>query len=696
MKIGIVGPTYQQVSLPFDAQRTINLYPVLDQMGKEIAAMYGAPGLIQFADLGNAVMRAEFNSATGRAFAICGANFYEIDAAGNGTLRGSLKQSNGIVYMEENAVQLGICDGINLYIFTYATNTFQTIVGGLSYVKTGDMSVSGNWTKGSGWSISGLFAYANAANTDLSQTSPQTLVAGISYTLQYTIGGASFVTNGGFDTDTGWTKGSGWTISGGAANAATSSAAVSQTSPQTLVNGEKYSVTFTATVTSGTVACSLGGGTAGTAISASSTVTQIITAGATQATAFTGSSFVGSIDNISITQVIVGTVVPKIGGTSGVIRTGAGTYNETIVAGATQAIAFTGSAFTGSITNVSITDPAVGLPPSVGTLTFLDSFFLVNENGSGRFWKSQPNDGTQWAALDFATAESSPDNLKRVIAAVGQLWLMGDDTGEIWTDTGAAAFPFQKISGGKMTMGIIAPASAIELDNTLIWVGGNEQGSGIVFRASGFIPKRISTTPIEIYIREATDPTNIRAFAYQEDGHVFYILTGGGLATSLVYDITTDMWHERAYMNSQGVFEQHLGCCYMKAFGKHLVGDRNSGLIYQLDSETYNDNGDPLVAERIYTHISDEDKRTRYNRLVIGVETGVGNQTGDGTDPSVELQLSKDGARTWSDWYSAKIGKAGEYLKKAVFRRLGVVQQMTFKIRISEDVKRNITGSYLQ
>lgn len=696
MKIGVVGPSYNQIVLPFDAQRSINFYAILDQMGKEVAALYGTPGLVVFSNLGNAPMRAEFFSANGRAFVVMGSNFYEVDVSGTGTVRGSLLQSAGIVYMEENPTQLAVCDGQNFYIFTYATNTFVRVVGGLSYVSNGTFATDTVWSKGAGWTISGGFARAASASSDLSETSPQTLVSGTSYVISYTLSNVSFVTNGTFDTDTGWTKGAGWTIAGGVGVATGGIAtAISQTSPQTMVNTQVYTVTYTVTRSAGSVAVSLGGGAAGAARAADGTYVEDITCGATQIVSFTGTGFTGTIDNVVIVLKTIGTVIPKIGGTSGAVRSAAGSYIETIVAGATQTIAFTGSNFSGSIDDVTITDPSVGLPASVGALTFLDSYFIVNETNTGRFWKSSPNNGLSWPGLDFATAESSPDNLNRAIAAVGQLWLLGRDTGEIWTNTGAALFPFKRISGGKMTMGITAPATAIELDNTLFWLGGNKEGRGIVFRANGFIPKRVSTEPIEAAIRAATDITNIRAWAYQEDGHVFYMLTGGGLATSLVYDITTDLWHERASLNDQGVFEQHLGCCYMRAFNKHLVGDRNTGLIYELRGDTYNDNGAPLVAERVYTHLSDEAKRIRYNELVIGVEAGVGNQTGLGSDPVIEMQLSKDGAKTWSNWYRASIGKVGEYNKKARFRRLGVAEQMTFKIRISENVKRNIVGSYL-
>jgi hypothetical protein len=186
------------------------------------------------------------------------------------------------------------------------------------------------------------------------------------------------------------------------------------------------------------------------------------------------------------------------------------------------------------------------------------------------------------------------------------------------------------------------------------------------------------------------------AFKYQQDGHEFYIITKGGLETTLVYDITTNMWHERAFLNESGNFETHIMSCVIFAFGHFLVGDRRNGNIYKMKLDVYNDNGSAIARERIYTHLSDEGRRVRYNKLRIGFETGVGLQTGQGSDPQVLLQLSKDGARTFSDSYSASLGAVGQYRSSVEFRRLGIAEQMTFKIRVTDPVKVAIIGSYLE
>lgn len=466
MRIGLVGPTNQQRSLPFDAQRTINLYPVFDDQGKEIAALYGTPGLSLFATAGSGPIRGCFASSNGRAFVVSGSTLYELDSAGVETSRGTLNTSSGNVTIDENSTQLFICDGEDGYTLTYSTNAFAS-------VSDGDF-------------------------------------------------------------------------------------------------------------------------------------------------------------------------------------------------------------------------------PSAGTVTYIGGYFVVNQNDTGKFYISSLNNGTAWDALDFATAENSPDALVRVIRAVGQLWLFGSQATEIWTITGDASFPFQRISGAETDYGIMAAHTAIEHGGSVFWVGSNKDGDGIVYRAKGFSPQRISTEAIELRIKSATDKENMRAYSYQQDGHDFYVLTGGGLETTLVYDLSTNIWHERSYLNLQGEHEQHLASDIMFVFDKHLVGDRRNGKVYQLSMNVYSDNSDEIARDRIFTHLSDEGQRIRYNSLEIGFETGVGLQSGQGSSPLVSLRLSKDGARTWSDTYTASIGAVGQYQTKVCFRRLGIAEQMTFWIRVTDPIKVAITGAYLK
>lgn len=49
----------------------------------------------------------------------------------------------------------------------------------------------------------------------------------------------------------------------------------------------------------------------------------------------------------------------------------------------------------------------------------------------------------------------------------------------------------------------------------------------------------------------------------------------------------------------------------------------------------------------------------------------------------VELRYSKDGGYTWSDWQQRDIGDTGDFMSRAVWRRLGLSRQWIVHIRMT-------------
>jgi hypothetical protein len=81
--------------------------------------------------------------------------------------------------------------------------------------------------------------------------------------------------------------------------------------------------------------------------------------------------------------------------------------------------------------------------PAANSVDFMDGYFFVT-SGDGRVFASAINDVT-FNALDFATAESSPDGLVRAVSFGRDLLLMGTATTEFWGNTGnPTGFPFSR------------------------------------------------------------------------------------------------------------------------------------------------------------------------------------------------------------------------------------------------------------
>jgi hypothetical protein len=117
--------------------------------------------------------------------------------------------------------------------------------------------------------------------------------------------GSELVTNGDFATDSDWTIESTWTISGGAANgngATASGEELKQTSVNTI--GKTYKATFEVlNYVSGTVGFWQGSGIYVIPRSANGTYTEYFTATSTEIR-FRGTNFNGSIDNVSVKEVL--------------------------------------------------------------------------------------------------------------------------------------------------------------------------------------------------------------------------------------------------------------------------------------------------------------------------------------------------------------------------------------------------------
>ena len=350
-------------------------------------------------------------------------------------------------------------------------------------------------------------------------------------------------------------------------------------------------------------------------------------------------------------------------------------------------------------TNVfqQITDPDF---PGAVTVGYLDGYFVFNEPNSQKVWVTGILEGTQVDALDFASAEGSPDQLVSLIIDHREVWLLGSNSVEVWYDAGLTDFPLARIQGAFNEIGCIAPYSVAKMDNRIFWLGADARGRGIVYVANGYTGQRISTHAVEWQIQQYTNLDDAIGYTYQQDGHSFYVLIFPGANTTWVYDVSTQSWHERAGW-ANGSFTRHRSNCQMSFNNEIVVGDYETGKIYALDLETYDDNGAEqrwLRSWRALPTGQNNLKRTAQHSLQLDCETGVGLVTGQGSDPQVMLRWSDDGGHTWSNEHWASTGKIGQYGKRVLWRRLGMTTKLrdrVYEISGTAPVKMYIMGAEL-
>lgn len=318
--------------------------------------------------------------------------------------------------------------------------------------------------------------------------------------------------------------------------------------------------------------------------------------------------------------------------------------------------------------------------PGADTVTFLNQRFIVNEPESGRFFCSALLDGFAWDALDFATAESDPDNLVRVVAESGQLTLMGEKTCEIWGDSGAADFPYSKVGGGAVEWGLVARWSLAKYMNSLAFLGRNRLGQIQVCLMSGASVQPISNPQIEVAFTSYGDASNATGYAYMVNGHPFYQINFPTVGKSWLYDGQSRSWSR---LESSGGL--HRVQYAVQLLGSIYGADYQNGKLYKIEPDVYTDDGQPIVREFISRHQMAGDY-LHMPELWIEMEAGVGLQLGQGTDPQIMLQISRDGGHTWGNELWRSFGRVGQYGARATWNRLGRFRDGVFKVRVTDPV----------
>lgn len=293
----------------------------------------------------------------------------------------------------------------------------------------------------------------------------------------------------------------------------------------------------------------------------------------------------------------------------------------------------------------------------------------------GRFYTTSLNDFKTIDVLDFANAESKPDDIRRVFVDRGEVWMFGHETTEVYRLSGTS-FPLNKVTGSEMERGCAAQFSVASDDNSIFWLGDD----GVVYRANGYSPQRISTHAIERKIAELTDMSTGQAFFIQFDGHKFYTLRFADNFT-VQYNVATGLWNEcNTYLFDDWQVVGSAG-----RTSKYVLDSTGINL---LDRDVNEDNG--TVMRRVCISPPIYNLGERFQVFSFHLDCEVGRTTG--TEPSVMLETSRDG-ESWGNILTRAMGATGEYNRRVMWRNLGVAREMQFRISMTDDAQFKVMGS---
>lgn len=322
---------------------------------------------------------------------------------------------------------------------------------------------------------------------------------------------------------------------------------------------------------------------------------------------------------------------------------------------------------------------SISASTQIGPVTYQGGYGIFSVPGGGQFYVTAVNDFTTIDPFEFATAESKPDPLVRAFIDHNELWLLGEASTEIWQLSGGADFPFARYSNAQLERGCGAAYSVVADDNTVFWLGDD----GVVYRADGYRPVRVSSAPVERLISSVPEAVRRRgdAFFYTYQGNKFYTLSFPDYL-SVQYNVSTQLWN--------------LAKTYQRDDWR-VIGGLNSRTTYlltdagisQLVDGLSTDGSSPMIREGVSAPVYDGGKRVTVNDFFFDAEVGRADM---GVDAQIMLRVAKDG-ETFGNERWRSLGATGDYRRRAIWRNLGQGRNIVVKFFMSDPVDLKIMGS---
>lgn len=281
---------------------------------------------------------------------------------------------------------------------------------------------------------------------------------------------------------------------------------------------------------------------------------------------------------------------------------------------------------------------------------FLKQTTIFTVYDSNVFITSALSDSTDYDALDVATAEAKPDKLRRVFVSGNEALMFGARSVEGYYFSGKPNGVPLSPTQTYLDYGLAGRDAVCAIDNTVAWLSHL-----LDFRTlRDQTPLSIADPAIVSMIQGWTNPETARMFSFAVGGHEWMAVRHAeGCA---IWDATTRMWSMR---QSQGMDTWRVASnvwCY----NQNIMGDATKGKLWKLDPSAYSEGSDALIRSIVSHTLGPGGVPFTLDKVELEVETGVGLATGQGSDPKIWMQLSRDGGRTFGARLERSLGLMGK------------------------------------
>jgi hypothetical protein len=321
-------------------------------------------------------------------------------------------------------------------------------------------------------------------------------------------------------------------------------------------------------------------------------------------------------------------------------------------------------------------------------IVFLDQYIFIG-GCNNRIYNSYVGDCTKWNALDYLSFEQSTDRLLGIAKHFNYLVAFGEWSTQFYYDAAnATGSPLANSATYMIEIGVAAPTSIVQSEQTVIWVGKSKNNGASVYLLEGTSPQKVSTHNIDRFLTNST-LEKVTAYTVKVNGHLFYILSLHDTNVTLVYDLMEKTWYQWTQWakgsNDQpnaGVYGESYfrPSYYAQVVNKPFVLDDDNGSLYIVNPYMYTDNNAPIY----YRSVSDNTdsgttKRKFFHRIEI---------IGDKIPATMLIRHTEDDYNSWSNYRQVDLSKP-----RAQLYQCGQTRRRAWEFLCTDDVPLRIDSA---
>lgn len=279
-------------------------------------------------------------------------------------------------------------------------------------------------------------------------------------------------------------------------------------------------------------------------------------------------------------------------------------------------------------------------------------------------------------------AEAKADDAIAVYAYKSQLLGFGEQSIQPMWNNGTGNPPYTFVLNSNQEIGTKAIHS-ISSNNSFIYFLGSDF---TIYQMAGLAVRPIGNPAIGQAIEKYSNVSDAFGVCFTLDNTNFYMISFPSGNETWLFNETAGIWTNLAF-GTNG--DHHLISSYELIYNKHLVTDRRNGNVYELDFDTYTDNGETIQHRRDTVSINGATfgkpgADVFMNFLWLEIESGTSLVT---AESQIIMQYSDDNGRSWSSERWQSIGQQGEYRHELVWHGMGMFKNRMFRFTMSDAIK---------